>query len=245
MSPANTGRRPSGAASSAKARTAPASIKGRAAPASTKGRAAPPPAKRRLPIALIAGLALAAGLIAVIVITMSTGSNDGPLEVGTPTVTGTPLAEFADAAGDPAVGLPIPEVAGQDFDGTLVGITRDGRAKMILFVAHWCSVCRQEVPIVVDWLAGAEIPDNVDMYTVSTGVDRSQANYPPSKWLEEEGWTLPVLMDDNTRTVANAFGLPAYPYFVFVDAEGNVASRHIGALTPEALSALIAGLAEA
>jgi thiol-disulfide isomerase/thioredoxin len=234
--PTNPGRRPSGGASSGKGRTA---------QSSPKGRAAQPPAKRRLPIALIVGLALAAGLVAVILVTMGTGGDDGPLEVGTPTVTGDALALFTSPTSDPAVGRPIPEVAGADFDGTPVGITRDGRAKMILFVAHWCSVCRQEVPMIVDWLPGAEIPDNVDLYTVSTGVDRDQVNYPPSEWLRAEGWTLPVLMDDAARTVAHAFGLPAYPYFVFVNAEGNVATRLTGALPAETLNTLLAGLAEA
>ena len=235
MSPTNPGRRPSGAAPSGKGRTAP----------SGKGRTAPSPAKRRLPIALIAGLVLAAGLVAVILITMGTGGNDGPLEVGTPTVTGDALALFTSPTSDPAVGLPVPEVAGADFDGTPVGITRDGRAKMILFVAHWCSVCRQEVPMIVDWLPGADIPNNVDLYTVSTGVDRDQVNYPPSEWLRAEGWTLPVLMDDAARTVAQAFGLPAYPYFVFVNAEGDVVTRLTGALPAETLNTLLAGLAEA
>jgi thiol-disulfide isomerase/thioredoxin len=237
LSPTTTaGRRPSRAASSGKGRTA---------QSSPKGRAAQPPATRRPPIALIVGLALAAGLVAVILVTMGTDANDGPLEVGTPAVTGDALALFTSPTNDPAVGQPIPEVTGADFDGTPVGITRDGRAKMILFVAHWCSVCRQEVPMIVDWLPGAEIPDTVDLYTVSTGVDRDQVNYPPSEWFREEGWTLPVLMDDGARTVAKAFGLPAYPYFVFVNAEGNVVTRLTGALPAETLSTLLAGLAEA
>ena len=231
--------------SSAKGRTTPSSAKGRTTPSSAKGRAASPPAKRRLPIALIAGIVLAIGLVAVIVITMGTGGGDGPLEVGTPTVTGDVLPLFTTTANDPAIGQPMPEVTGADFDGTPVSITRDGRAKMILFVAHWCSVCQQEVPIIVDWLPGADIPDNVDLYTVSTGVDRSRPNYPPSAWLEQEGWTLPVVMDDAARTVANAFGLPAYPYFVFVDSEGNVVTRLTGGMTAEDLSTLVTGLAEA
>ncbi len=239
MNPTSTGRRPS--------RTAQSSAKGRTAQPAGKARTATPPAQtRRLPIALIVGVALAAGLVAVIVTTMGTGgSDDGPLEVGTPTVTGDALIRFVSATDDPAVGQPIPEVAGADFDGTPVGITRDGRAKMILFVAHWCSVCQDEVPIIVDWLPGASIPDNVDLYTVSTGVDRNQANYPPSEWFEGEGWTLPVIMDDEAGSVANAFGLPAYPYFVFVNVDGNVVGRLTGGLPAETLNALAAGLAEA
>jgi len=235
LSPTNPGRRPS----------AGAPAKGRTVPPSAKVRAAAPPAKRRLPIALIAGLALAAGLVAVIVVTIGTGGSDGPLEVGTPAVTGEALVRYVSAAGDPAVGRPIPEATGADFDGTPVTIARDGRAKMILFVAHWCSVCQQEVPLIADWLPGANIPDNVDLLTVSTGVDRSRPNYPPSEWLQGEGWTLPVIMDDEAGTVAGAFGLSAYPYFVFVNAEGNVVGRFTGGLPAETIAALVAGLVEA
>jgi len=244
LSRSSKGRPSSGAASPNKGRTTPSAAKGRTA-SSVKGRAAAPPAKRRPPIALAAGIVLAIGLVAVIVLTMGTGGNDGPLEVGTPTVTGDTLPVYTTTTNDPAIGLPMPEVVGADFDGTPVSITRDGRAKMILFVAHWCSVCRQEVPIIVDWLPDADIPDNVDLYTVSTGVDRDQANYPPSEWFEDEGWTLPVVMDDDARTVANAFGLPAYPYFVFVNSEGNVVARLTGGMTAEDLGTLVTGLAEA
>ena len=237
-------RRPSSRpASSNKGRTTPSPVKGRTA-SSAKGRPAAPPAKRRPPIALISGIVLAIGLVTVIVLTMGLSGDDGPLEVGTPTVTGDALALFTTTANDPAFGLPMPEVVGADFDGTPVSITRDGRAKMILFVAHWCSVCRQEVPIIMDWLPDADIPDNVDLYTVSTGVDRNQANYPPSEWLEDEGWTLPVVMDSDARTVASAFGLSAYPYFVFVDSEGNTVTRLTGGMTAENLDTLIAALAE-
>jgi thiol-disulfide isomerase/thioredoxin len=236
LSPTNSRRRPSAAAAG----------KGRTAQSPVKGRAAPPPARRRLPIALIAGVALAAGLVAVIVVTLGTGGHDdGPLEVGTPTVIGDALVRFVSAADDPAVGQPIPEVAGADFDGTPVTLTGDGRAKMILFVAHWCHVCRQEVPLIAAWLPGATIPDNVDLYTVSTGVDRNQVNYPPSEWLRAEGWTLPVIMDDEAGSVAGAFGLPAYPYFVFVNAENNVVGRFTGGLPAETIGALLASLAEA
>jgi thiol-disulfide isomerase/thioredoxin len=227
-------------------RPAPSS-KGRAAQPPSRSRAAATraPQKRRFPIALIVGIALAVGLIAVIVVTMGTGGNDGsPLEVGTPTVTGEALAAFSPGTDDPAVGRPIPEVAGADFDGTPVNITRDGRAKVILFVAHWCSVCQQEVPLIAGWLPGADLPADVDLYSVSTGVNRNQANYPPSEWLAGEGWTLPVLMDDEARSVAQAFGLGAYPYWVFVDADGNVAERGQGGMTTDDLQAKLAGLSE-
>ena len=232
------GRRP--------ARSAPSS-KGRGAQTPARGRiaAAPAPPKRRFPIALVAGIVLAVGLVAVIVVTVGTGGDDdSPLEVGTPTVTGEALAPFSPSGSDPAVGLPIPEVAGADFEGSAVNITRDGRAKVILFLAHWCSVCQQEVPLIVDWLPGANLPDDVDLYTVSTGVDRTRPNYPPSEWLAGEGWTLPVVLDDKARSVAQAFGLGAYPYWVFVDADGEVAERGQGGMNTDDLEAKLAGLSQ-
>lgn len=233
-------------ASPARGRSAQTAATKRAAQSPSRGRPATPPArKRRFPIALVSGIALAAGLVAVIVVSMGATSDDRPLEVGTPTITGEWLDRFVSADGDPAVGQPIPEISGADFDGTQVAITRDGRAKVIMFMAHWCSVCQREVPVIVDWLPGAIIPDNVDLLMVSTGVDRRQANYPPSAWLEREGWTLPVLLDDAAHRVGAAFGLSAYPYFVFVDGDGNVVARHTGGLPAETLSALVAQLAEA
>ena len=39
---------------------------------------------------------------------------------------------------------------------------------------------------------------------------RSRPNYPPDVWLASEGWTLPVLVDP-TNSVAQAYGLSAYP----------------------------------
>jgi len=232
------GRRP--------ARPAPSS-KGKGAPAPAHGRAAAAPAsrQRRFPIALVAGIVLAVGLVAVIVVTMgASGGDDSPLEVGTPTVTGEALSPFSPSGSDPAVGRPIPEVSGADFDGAAVNITDDGRAKVILFIAHWCSVCQQEVPLILDWLPGADLPDDVDLYTVSTGVARNQANYPPSEWLAGEGWTLPVVVDDEARSVAQAFGLGAYPYWVFVDSDGNVAERGQGGMNTEDLEAKLVGLSE-
>ena len=56
--------------------------------------------------------------------------------------------------------------------------------------------------------------------------------------------TLPVVMDSDARTVANAFGLTAYPYFVFVDSEGNVVTRLTGGMTAENIDTLITALAE-
>jgi thiol-disulfide isomerase/thioredoxin len=214
----------------------------------TARKSAPAPAakasSKRLPIALIVGAVLAVGLTAVIEITMGSGAEE-TVEVGAPVVTGDPLPEFDSIANVTAVGMTIPEVTGADFAGTPVGITRDGRAKVLIFFAHWCGVCQQEVPLIMDWLPGANLPDGVDLISVSTGVNPNQANYPPSAWFEREGWTVPVILDDARYSVADAFGLSAYPYFIFVDAEGKVIVRLTGGLPTATIESIINEMAGA
>jgi thiol-disulfide isomerase/thioredoxin len=141
---------------------------------------------------------------------------------------------------DPAVGTVIPTVTGQDFDGNDLTIAGDdGQAKVIVFVAHWCPHCQKEVPLLKEHLDGQPMPDDVELLTVSTSVQPGAENYPPQEWLDEEGWAAPVLADDETGTVARAFGLSSFPYFVAVDADGTVVERASGELTTDQFDALV------
>ncbi len=163
------------------------------------------------------------------------------LVYGTPTVAGVPFAPAPSAGADPAAGAVIPSVTGQDFDGSERVIDpADGRAKVILFLAHWCSHCQAEVAEVQTWIDENGMPQNVDLYSVATSTSSSQANFPPAEWLERENWSVPVLVDDEAQTVGAAFGLSAFPFFVFVDAEGRVLQRVAGALPIDVVSGAIA-----
>lgn len=165
---------------------------------------------------------------------------DGAAVVTAPVdISGETLPPFTDAGTDAAVGQPAPALEGQNFAGEPLTIAADGRPKAILFLAHWCPHCQKEVPAVQQWLDDNGMPEGIDLYSVSTGVDANAPNYPPDAWLEREGWTLPVLADDQESSAAKAFGLPGYPYWVFVDGEGNVAARHSGALPVEQLTQLL------
>jgi hypothetical protein len=75
----------------------------------------------------------------------------------------------------------------------------------------------------------------VDIYTISTSPDPNQQNYPPSEWLEDAGWPIVVLADSAAREAANAFGLTAFPFSVFVYADGTIAARATGAIPFTAL----------
>ena len=169
----------------------------------------------------------------------------GSAAAGTaPVIDGTPLAAFpGPGVTDPAVGQPAPEVTGADFDGTPVAIDADGRPKVVIFLAHWCPHCQEEVPVVQAWVTAGGVPDGVDVIAVATAIDPAGPNYPPDAWLEREGWTSPVIADP-TNSVSQAYGLTAFPFWVFVGPDGAVRARVIGKLPVADLEAAIRGLTQ-
>jgi thiol-disulfide isomerase/thioredoxin len=157
-------------------------------------------------------------------------------------VDGEALPALPGAGDDPAVGATLPTLTGTDLAGAPMAIGPDGRPTMIVFLAHWCPHCQAEVPVVQDWVDGGGLPAGVDLVSVSTAVDDRRPNYPPAEWLEREGWTAPVL-DDADGVAAEAAGLSAFPYFVFVDGDGTVVARTTGELTPAQLDSYASTLA--
>jgi len=153
-----------------------------------------------------------------------------------PVVSGSPLTVFSSASGDPAVGQAIPAVT-----SPAASIQLNGKAKILLFLAHWCPHCQAEVPVVQDWIDGGHLPGDVDLISVSSSIDPNRPNYPPNEWLEREGWTSPVIVDES-GAVADAYGLSAFPYWVFVNADGTVAGRLTGELPASELDRIVAGL---
>jgi cytochrome c biogenesis protein CcmG/thiol:disulfide interchange protein DsbE len=211
---------------------------------SPKKKGAVAAARKKQPPWLWIGVAALVLVLAVAAMVSSGGSDEGGSsaegveETRPVSISGDALPELPQSGSDPAVGKNIPEATGQSFDGSPVSIGNDGRAKLIVFVAHWCPHCRNEIPVLADWLESNQLPNGVDLYAVSTGVDSKRPNYPPSAWLEKEGWTAPTLADSSDGKAANAFGLSAFPYFLAVDGSGKVVARTTGEIGPEAFSDL-------
>jgi cytochrome c biogenesis protein CcmG, thiol:disulfide interchange protein DsbE len=165
---------------------------------------------------------------------------DASIGYGDPTVTGDPLPVYAAGTDDVAVGLPAPTVTGADWNGKPISIAPDGSSKIILFLAHWCPHCQAEVPVVQDWVDAGNLPEGVELISVATSTDRLRENWPPQEWLEEEGWTAPVIMDDQIGTVAGNFGMAGTPFYVVLDGENNNLGRVSGEIGTQGLNALVA-----
>ena len=141
-----------------------------------------------------------------------------------------------------ASGLAAPEVVGQNFQGDEVRMVNDGRAKAIVFLAHWCQFCQAEVPEVQAWLDTGGGVDGVDFYAVATDMDSTRGNFPPSEWLDREGWSPPVIRDDNENSVLAAYGRGGFPYWTFVNADGTVQARVAGRIGIEQLEQILLSL---
>jgi len=194
-----------------------------------KSKAAVKPASQPIWPIVIGGVVVVA-ILAILAVFLSQPST---AEVSEPAaqplaIEGSALPELPAEGTDPAVGVTIPTISGIGLDGQALSIGPEDGAQVIVAVAHWCPHCQAEVPELTGWLADNPLPEGVRLVTLSTGIDPARPNYPPSAWLEREGWPAPVLTDDAESSGLAALGLNAFPGFVFVNADGTVASRTIG-----------------
>lgn len=147
---------------------------------------------------------------------------------------GDPLQLFTSSADDPDVGQHAPGATTLDFQGLPQALTPgDGIAKAIVFLAHWCPYCQQEAPAIVEYLKTYPLPEGTEIIAVSTSHDPSRGNWPSQDWLEAIEWPTPILVDSIYNTIADAYGLTAFPYTVVIDGHGTVTWREIGMVGPE------------
>lgn len=156
-------------------------------------------------------------------------------------VTGDPLPSLAAVVDvDSALGLAMPVVEGASFDGrplTIGGPTNG--PTLYVFLAHWCPHCNDEIPELIELKNREGLPDGMNVVGISTGVDPTGPNYPPSDWIVNKDWPSqwPVMADsvESTGFVVNGGG--GFPYLLIADADGNVLDRASGAKSAEELAA--------
>lgn len=179
--------------------------------------------------------------------TGQTGPVAGRAPTGSIVVTGDPLPAMPDglsvpdAGSDPAHGRVAPELTGTDFDGTEVRIQPDGRRKAVLFVASWCPHCQSQVATLSELLAQDRVPDDLDLYVVSTAY---KAELPP----QPQDWTalddlrrrgVQILRDDEASSAAIAYAEAGFPTIVHLDGADRVVARSVGELDADSLAELL------
>ena len=188
-------------------------------------------------IVLVIGLAVAIG------VTLSSEPLDAGLPEGEVTISGDALPEFAGQNDmDVASGLPAPLFSAPNENSEIVSLDKNGNAKALLFLAHWCGYCQTEVPVVQNLINTVGVPSGVEIIAIATSIDRGRENYPPQKWLSDEGWSETQIYDLN-REIGTAYGINAFPYWVFLDKDLNVVVRKTGNIPEEIVLAQLVQLA--
>ncbi len=193
-----------------------------------------------VPVVPLVFVVVVIALIAAFVLSTRPSGAEAEAAFGEPTVEGDPLPPHdGEPLDDPVIGETAPELSGADHDGEPVDITWDGTPRLLLFLAHWCPACQAEVPWIQDAVDAGEVPDEIELVSITTWTDDSRAEFPPQAWLESEGWTVTNLADDEDFSAADAYGMTATPYWVLVDGDGTVIARIPGGIGEEQFPALL------
>lgn len=108
-----------------------------------------------------------------------------------------------------------------------------GKPVVVNFWATWCVPCFQEHPV----LTQAARTLGGDVQFVGVVYDDEEPRV--LEFLKRQGQSYPSLLDPDGKT-AIAYGVYGVPETFFVDAQGNIVSKFVGPLHPEALSNLLA-----
>ena len=188
-------------------------------------------------VVLVLGLAIAIG------VTLSSEPVAAGLPEGEINVDGEFLPQYAGENDDNiSLGLSAPTFSAPDQNSEIFNLEKNGNSKALLFLAHWCPHCQREVPVVQSFIDSNGVPPGIDVIAVATSIDRGRDNYPPQEWLEREGWSETQIYDLD-REIGEAYGLNAFPYWVFLDKDLNVIARRTGNLPEDMVGALLVQLA--
>ena len=152
--------------------------------------------------------------------TQTTGETEAPQDSAAPEETEPPKVEAPDFTVENADGE---EVKLSDYVGKPI---------VLNFWASWCSPCKSEMP---EFNAAWEELEGEVQFLMVNMTDGSRETIDTAKeYVEGEGFTFPVLFDTNSEA-AIAYGAYSLPTSYFIDAEGYVVARAVGAIDRDTL----------
>lgn len=128
------------------------------------------------------------------------------------------------------IGRPAPAFELPPVQGRKLGLSSSdlvGEVSLVNVFASWCTACRAEHPLFMDLARSRQVPIH--------GLNYKDKPNDAAAWLDELG-------DPYTRTGADLngrvgidWGVYGVPETFVVGADGHIAYKHIGPITPEAL----------
>lgn len=128
---------------------------------------------------------------------------------------------FADEARSKAPDFSLRSVAGErvklsDYQGKVV---------LLSFWATWCSPCKQELPVLQNFLDkhGAE-----GLAVLAVNIDDPKTASEVRRFVTDKKLTMPVPLDPEAEVLGKFNPKQALPFLAIVDREGRLAFRHTG-----------------
>ena len=116
----------------------------------------------------------------------------------------------------------------------------EGQTVFLNFWATWCGPCKMEMPdiqaLYEEW--GENAGDLVVLGVAGPDIGQEGSAEDIAAFLEENGYTYPVVMDD-TGALFYQYGISAYPTTFMIDTAGNVFGYVQGAISREIMDDIV------
>lgn len=153
-----------------------------------------------------------------------------------------PMESSEEAAKEPVV-IPAVDFTLQDQFGNTHSLSDyEGKTIFLNFWATWCPPCKAEMPDIQKLYENAETEGEnalVVLGVATPGLGGEQSQEGVTAFLEEKGYTYPVLMD-TTGELTMAYGISSYPTTFMIDRDGNVFGYISGQLSLEMMEDIVA-----
>lgn len=117
-----------------------------------------------------------------------------------------------------------------------------GKVIFLNFWATWCGPCRNEMPeiqkLYEEYAAQGEDAEVAVIGVAGPGMGGEGSKEEITAFMEENGYTYPVLMDE-TGDMFSYYGISAFPTTFMIDREGNVYGYVSGQLTEDIMRSII------
>lgn len=136
------------------------------------------------------------------------------------------------------IGKTVPEFS-LPAKGRTLGLSSadlKGEVSLVNVFASWCTACREEHPVFMELRRANAVPIH--------GINYKDRPQDAAKWLNTMGDPYTRTGADLNGRVAIDWGVYGVPETFVVDADGRIAFKHVGAVTPEVYREKIGPLIE-
>ena len=131
-----------------------------------------------------------------------------------------------------------PDITFLDSEGNTVRLSDlRGEPVIINFWASWCPPCKEEMPTFDQ--AYQEYGTQIQFVMLNVTDGQRETITTATQYVSEGGFTFPIFFDANLEGVY-AYYINAIPQTIFIDRDGNIATRQIGMLSEAGLQSGIA-----